>query len=264
MTTIDPTYGICNLSVIPVRKDPSHKAEIGTQLLFGDSFTILKKSLDGRWLYVENSFDNYMGWIDFKQYKPISRDYFELVTSTEIPLCKELIALLQGENTFIPILFGTPLPFYKNGIIVLENEVYKFEGHIHQPDNESDFKFLEKIAFNYLHSPYLWGGKCHFGIDCSGFVQQVYRFSGIKLPRDAYQQAECGQQVHFQELKAGDLAFFQEEPGKVTHVGIILENHRIIHASGEVRIDALDEKGIFNAARKVYTHHWHSIKRVLA
>jgi len=264
MSISDSIYGICNLSVVPVRTEPSDKGEIGTQLLFGDYFMILKRSQDNKWVYIQNGYDNYLGWIDFKQYKPVSKDYYELVSTADACLCKELIGLIRGEKAFFPILFGTSLPFYKNGTVVLDNEVYTFEGQVHAPKKNSTFKFLEKNAFNYLNAPYLWGGKSHFGIDCSGFVQQVYRFSGYKFPRDAYQQAEVGQSVSMSELKPGDTVFFHNDAGKVVHVGIALENNRIIHASGQVRIDTLDENGIYNADRQVYSHKLHSIKRILA
>ncbi|MBX9851086.1 MAG: C40 family peptidase [Cytophagaceae bacterium] len=257
-------YGICNISIAPVRMEPSDKAELGTQLLFGDAFTILKKSQDEHWLYIQIAYDNYLGWIDYKQYKSISKDFFDLVGNTDFPLSKELIGLVKGEKTFFPILYGTSLPFYKNGTIILENEVFKLEGAVLYPKKSNDFKFLEKIASFYLHSPYMWGGKSHFGIDCSGFVQQVYKFAGHKLPRDAYQQAQIGKSIQFKDVQPGDLAYFVNEQGKVMHVGIILEKGRIIHASGKVRIDMLDEKGIFNAEMQDYSHKLHSIKRLFA
>jgi gamma-D-glutamyl-L-lysine dipeptidyl-peptidase len=254
-------HGICNLSIVPVRKEPSDKAELGTQLLFGDAFTILKKSQDEKWIYIQIAYDNYLGWIDHKQFKSISKDYFDLVKGSDFPMSKELIGLVKGEKSFFPVLYGTPLPFYKNGTIVLENEVFKFEGQVHEVKEKNDFKFLEKTASFFLHSPYLWGGKSHFGIDCSGFIQQVFKFSGHKLPRDAYQQAETGTIVEFLELKPGDLAFFTDETGRVMHTGLMLEKNRIIHASGKVRIDILDNKGIFNSEKGIYTHKLSSIKR---
>jgi hypothetical protein len=264
MTNIDHLYGICNLSVVPVRMEPSDKAELGTQLLFGDAFTILKRSQDDKWIYIQNAFDNYLGWVDYKQYMSISKDYFELVTTSDLCMCKELIGLIRGEQTFLPVLFGTVLPFYKNGTVILENEVFTFEGQVQDPKKNTNYKVLEKTAYNYLNSPYLWGGKTHFGIDCSGFVQQVFRFSGVQLPRDAYEQAERGRLIAFKDSQPGDLAFFNDDTGRIMHVGIILENKRIIHASGQVRIDTLDEKGVYNADRKVYSHKLFSIKRILA
>ena len=256
-------YGICNLSVVPVRTEPSDKSEIGTQLLFGDAFAILKTSPDKKWVYIKNGFDDYNGWIDSKQYKKVSRDYFELVNSYDNPVCKDLLGLLQSEKRFFPILMGSTLPFYNNGMVNLGDETYTYQGEVIYPKMTKDPRFVEMIARYYLAAPYLWGGKNHFGIDCSGLVQQVYKISGYNLPRDAYQQAECGIDIPFDELKPADLAFFHNDAGRVTHVGIVLNNGQILHASGEVRIDSLDMKGIFNADRNTYTHKFHSIKRII-
>lgn len=260
----DSQYGICHLSVIPLKKEPSDTSEIGSQLLFGDAFTILKTSQDGKWVYVKNAYDGYLGWIDSKQYKPISADYFDLLDSVQSPLSSEMVGLLQGENGLVPILMGTTLPFFKDDTVVIENDVYKYKGAIHFPAPVSDFRFLKKMSYYYLNAPYLWGGRTHFGIDCSGFVQQLFRFIGHKLPRDAYQQAEAGTLVAFGEQKPGDLAFFQDGTARVTHVGLILENDQIIHASGQVRIDVLDEKGIMHSGKKSHSHKFHSIRRILS
>ena len=256
-------YGICHLSVVPVRVEPSDKSEISTQLLFGDAFTILKVAPDEKWLYIKNEYDHYNGWIDRKQYKSISRDYYELISSYDSPVCKDLVGLLQGEKRFFPVLMGSTLPFYKNGMISLEDEVFTFQGEVLYPKRTQDGRFVEMTARYYLSAPYLWGGKCHFGIDCSGLVQQVYKIAGYKLPRDAYQQADCGDPIPFDELRTGDLAFFHNDAGRVTHVGIVLASGQILHASGEVRIDYLDLKGILNSTTNLYTHKLHSIKRVI-
>jgi cell wall-associated NlpC family hydrolase len=121
---------------------------------------------------------------------------------------------------------------------------------------------LAAVYQHFLNSPYLWGGKSVFGIDCSGFVQQVLKMFGIKLLRDAYLQAEQGQPVQsLQEAKLGDLAFFQNEKGKVTHVGIMLDEGKIIHASGQVRIDTLNKDGIVTEAGE-RTHSLHSVRRI--
>jgi cell wall-associated NlpC family hydrolase len=121
---------------------------------------------------------------------------------------------------------------------------------------------LENIAKQYLNSPYLWGGKTPWGIDCSGFTQMVFKQKNVSIKRDAFQQAEEGEAVAFlAESKMGDLAFFDNEDGKITHVGILLNNETIIHASGKVRIDQIDNYGIMDADSKKYSHKLRFIKR---
>ena len=136
----------------------------------------------------------------------------------------------------------------------------KFEivGEIGETEN------LAIAARSFLNTPYLWGGRTHFGIDCSGFTQAVFRLQAINLRRDANLQAEQGTTVNsLQESKLGDLAFFDNEEGRITHVGILLNHDKIIHASGKVKIDNMEEKGIYSEDQKRYTHKLKTIKRML-
>lgn len=256
-------YGICHLSVVPVRLGSADNAELGTQLLFGDVFVIEETSADQKWIRITITGDNYSGWIDAKQHRRISKEYYDLVLTYESPLCKGLIGLLQSDKRFIPVLMGSVLPFYKNGTVTLEGEVFTYQGEIIYAKRTTDPRQVEAIAHFYLGAPYLWGGKGHFGIDCSGFVQQVFKFCGYNLPRDAWQQAQCGLDVPFSASRGGDMAFFSEDAGKITHVGIITQSGQIIHASGEVRIDYFDPKGILNVEKRVYSHRLVAIKRLL-
>ena len=101
------------------------------------------------------------------------------------------------------------------------------------------------------------------GVDCSGFVQTVFKMLGVPLLRDAWQQQEQGTAVEFPEMSEGDLAFFHNEKGRIVHVGIVLEGGKIMHASGKVRIDALTNEGIIHAQSGKQTHSLHSIKRII-
>jgi cell wall-associated NlpC family hydrolase len=123
-------------------------------------------------------------------------------------------------------------------------------------------KLIKQVAYKFLNTAYLWGGRSVFGIDCSGFSQVVYKFLNVCLPRDAWQQAEHGDIVKsLHEAVCGDLAFFDNEEGKITHVGIVLNPHEIIHSSGKVRLDKLDKEGIVNLENKQRTHKLKVIKR---
>ena len=140
--------------------------------------------------------------------------------------------------------------------------MYKFLGKKTQGFSEK--KHLINNALIFLNAPYLWGGRTPFGIDCSGFTQIVYRLQGINIPRDAHQQAEVGNTLSFiEESQEGDLAFFDDSEGEITHVGIIMNNNNIIHASGKVRIDKLDQQGIFNIEKKIHTHKLRIIKSIV-
>lgn len=256
-------FGICHLSIVSVRFEPHNKSELGTQLLFGDTFKIIRISDDSKWVYIEIAFDQYCGWIDAKQFREVSKEYFEELNNILYPICKDLIGLVKNEKRFIPVLLGSVIPFYHHGIIDLGNDRYEFQGDLLYPKTINDSRILEKIARLFLGAPYLWGGKSSFGIDCSGLVQQVFKMCGFKLPRDSWQQEQCGRKVEFLDIMPGDLAFFNNAQGKIIHVGIILSHSQIIHSSGEVRIDLLDEIGIVDNEKSNYTHKLYSIKRIL-
>jgi len=255
-------YGICSLSLVPVRAEPSDKSELVTQLVYGECYQILGSQ--GNWHQIKIAADDYMGWIDFKQSCPVTPNYFEEWKATQHPRAVDLVQTISSPEMRIPILLGSVLPFFDGINIRINNQKYVYSGRA--TNNTLPFKinFFTKIAKSYLKAPYLWGGKSIFGIDCSGFVQQVYGICGYSFPRDAWQQVSLGEEVHFaNQTQPGDLAFFDNEEGRIVHVGIMLESQQIIHAHGEVRVDVLDHYGIFNHQRKRYTHRLRIIKRIL-
>ena len=251
--------GIALLSIIPVRNEPTHRSEQVTQLLFGETYTIINQQ--NNWAYISCTHDEYKGWIDLNQFHEISQREFEAIESAENGIALELVSSATSGYHSIPILTGSRLPFFDGMNFEIAKEKFIYNGQAIQTSSRSTSHF-EKIAMRYLNAPYLWGGRSPFGIDCSGFTQVVYNCIGIALKRDAYQQAEYGSIVNFvEEAQPGDLAFFSNEEGKIIHVGIVLKDHRIIHASGKVRIDKLDHFGIFNADLKKYSHQLKIIKR---
>jgi hypothetical protein len=253
------SYGICTLSIAPCRAEGSDRAELVTQLLFGEVYRVIEE--DEKWVKIITDLDSYECWICRKQFTEISVKQFEEYKLHKPPLCADLIGEIansKGESSTITI--GTTLPFYGKNIFKIQDEKYTFKGAINSK-NKSD---VVEYSLLYLNAPYLWGGRTPFGIDCSGFSQIVYSLCGHQISRDAYQQAEEGINVEFVELtEPGDLAFFDNEEGKITHVGIVTEPGKIIHASGKVRIDSLDQQGIFNKELGKYTHKLRVIKRIL-
>ena len=254
-------YGICNLSIIPCRKEPADQSEMVSQLLFGDHFKVLEKRK--KWSRIRNAFDKYESWIDNKQYQLVSSEFYRSL-DTETPIySNDLISIASGlENVSVNVLLGSRLPKYDNGTLKIENDSFQISTEITSNENRTK-KQLVTNALRFLNVPYLWGGVSPLGIDCSGFTQLIYKLNGMQLPRDAYQQAELGESLSFvEEAEPGDLAFFDNEEGNIIHVGIVLENNHIIHASGKVRIDRIDHQGIHNQETRSYSHKLRIIKRI--
>ncbi len=247
-------YGICNLSLIPLRLEPSDKSELVSQLLYGDLFKLLEKRKN--WSKVRLTFDDYEGFVDNKQFKEISKeDYLNIHKNSQI-YSTDLVEFIQDEyNQLLPVVLGSSL----SGLSFLKHQ---FDGNSNSGIKPKSS--LIKTASLYMNTPYLWGGKSPFGIDCSGFTQMVYKINGYKLLRDASQQAAQGEVLSFiEESEPGDLAFFDDSEGEIIHVGIILENNYIIHAHGSVRIDRLDQSGIYNLEQNKHTHKLRVIKKII-
>ncbi|EJL63886.1 C40 family peptidase [Flavobacterium sp. CF136] len=252
-------FGICNLAIVPVRSEPSDRSEIVTQLLFGEHIEILERQ--NQWSRIKIQFDDYEGWVDSKQYQEISEANFNQLSNEAIILNADLIDYITSpDNLLLPIPLGASLSFLNNNEINISN--FDFEGT--RTSGIKPKSALINTAFMYLNAPYLWGGKTPFGIDCSGFTQMVYKLNGYKIHRDASQQAHEGEPLSFiEESEAGDLAFFDNEEGNIIHVGIIMDNNYIIHASGKVRIDRLDHLGIYNPELNKHTHKLRVIKKII-
>ncbi len=256
-------YGICNLSVIPVRLEDSHVSEQINQLLFGEYFRIIESLND--WVKIENSFDKYVGWIDSKQFLEITEEEFNSLESSTHYLANDYIDLIfDDKNNIIPVPIGSLLPFYSNHTFKLGFKNLNYEGEVVVCENNNiNRDKLVDTAYTYLSAPYLWGGKSPLGIDCSGLTQMVYKMNGMQIPRDSIEQAKTGEVLSFiEESEPGDLAFFDNEEGIIIHVGIILEDNYIIHAHGNVRIDRIDHTGIFNVDTKRHTHKLRVIKKI--
>lgn len=254
--------GICTLSIVPVRLDPDDKSEMVSQLLFGETYRVLKKN--GKWCQIQMASDDYSGWIDLKQHTLITDKEFEKLQEESAYLAYDLSCHTDINDYQQALLMGSSLPHFDGMTFKVGGKKGLYNGQVVEPGLEKNHLHIIKIAKRYLNAPYLWGGRSPFGIDCSGFTQMVYKFVGIYLKRDTYQQAQEGRLVQMlASAKEGDLAFFVNKDDRISHVGILMGNDQIIHASGKVRIDRIDNYGIYNESASKYTHKLSLIKRLI-
>lgn len=255
-------HGICALSLAPLRAEASDSSEMVSQLLFGDVYSVLEKRK--HWLRIKMKYDGYEGWLGEKQHTLLTDKDVEILASMQLSTALDTVSMLEWPDLQLHqmILEGSTLYQKKAESIFWQNIEIPFAGLV--TSGVKSKEELLDIAFTYLNAPYLWGGRSPFGIDCSGFTQMVYKIGGHKLPRDAKDQALLGDALSFiEESEPGDLAFFDNSDGQITHVGIILANNYIIHASGKVRIDRLDQHGIFNGEKRQHTHRLRVIKKII-
>jgi len=247
-----------------MRTSPSDRSEMVTQLLFGELVGI--EGVKNGWTAIRNVYDNYEGWVDSKQVQLIDEQEFDRLNKSDSCYVNDLVEVVQDLETYqtIPVVIGSVIRNLDNDVFTMAGRSYEYTGqHVCTTAQGSLAEVLEH-AMMFLNSPYLWGGKTPFGIDCSGFVQVVYMLSGVYLLRDAAEQAGMGEHISFlDEARAGDLLFFDNNEGEIVHVGIYLGDQEIIHASGKVRIDRIDHQGIHNRDLGRYTHELRLIRRIL-
>lgn len=251
--------GIISKSLAAVRKEPSETSEMVNQMLFGETFEIVENYKG--WLRIIGHFDGYYGWLDSRLTENITN--INLTENGRLANTLFRAKETNSELSTIHLCPGSILFNFENGTFINGETKYSLiDNPFHEiSSNTSDA--ITQLANLYINSPYLWGGKSPFGIDCSGLVQVIYKIAGVNLPRDASQQSTIGNTIEFiDHIKTGDLAFFDNEDGAITHVGIIMDKGQIIHSSGFVRIDKFDHQGIFNTLTNKYSHKLRVIKRV--
>ena len=298
------SYGVCILSVVPLRAEAAERAEMVSQLLFGDCYEVLES--EGNWLKIKTSDCGYEGFLNLKYHHALSEEQYQELLHQPQSLVSDFMTLLCEEKsqTVFPVFIGTSFPQPdEQGHFNMGDAVFTLPSVSSISDTNSQFTIhnstdpcplspdpsqlstvncqlstvncnlppdpcpltpMLEFALRFLRAPYLWGGRTPAGIDCSGFTQLIYKSIGMLIPRDASQQVELGNALDFaSEAQIGDLAFFQNEEGRIVHVGMVCAPGKIIHASGQVRIDRLDDTGIFNADTGQYSHHLRIIKRLL-
>lgn len=257
-------YGFINLPVVPLRASDNESSEMQSQLLFGEFIEVLSQT--EKWLFVQNLADNYCGWVDRKMIELISEeDHFSAQKVNSHRLLRPyttIYNMLDNQTKLLPggsVLYGLNGDNFRVG-----SEDWCLIDPISALERPFSVHQLIEVAIQYINAPYLWGGKTIFGVDCSGLVQLVFAIGGYDLPRDASQQVDKGKVVDsLSEALPGDLAFFENREGRISHVGMLIDNSSIIHASGWVKIESIDAQGIISSSTGLYTHQLHVIKRII-
>lgn len=236
-------YAVIAVPAAPVRRKPNHRKEMVSQLLFGESVIVLKTE-GNLWVKIRSLHDGYEGWVTNTMLESVDE---MIAKSANTFATTDMLSIISIDNGQMNIPVGSSLPFFDNGKGRLGNVDYSFSGHYFKRDEQRPSgELVKQLSEKWLNAPYLWGGRTPLGVDCSGFVQVIFKLMGIDLPRDAWQQAQEGKTVKkFADLQPGDLAFFDNKED-IVHVGILLGDGLVIHSSGKVRIDGIDKKGITN------------------
>jgi hypothetical protein len=242
----------CHQTLVNLRKEPDHRSELVNQVLFGEHVRIIEERKE--WYKVESCFDSYSGWAEREVLQPAGpsgRQVKKIITKT-LTTCD-----FPGGSLYLTAGAEIPRPDAENEFST-GNLVFR-----PRDADATDPVDMFTLARSFLHAPYLWGGRTVFGIDCSGFIQLLFKVSGISLPRDASEQILKGTRIDsLDQAEAGDLAFFHDDNKRIIHVGLLLNHHEIIHASKKVRIDKLDSRGIYNKEKADYSHQLASIRRI--
>jgi gamma-D-glutamyl-L-lysine dipeptidyl-peptidase len=236
-------YAVIAVPAAPVRRKPNHRKEMVSQLLFGESVKVLKTE-GNLWVKIRSLHDGYEGWMTNTMLESVDE---KVAKSKNAFATTDMLSTILISDKQMNIPVGSSLPFFENGKGRLGNVDYSFSGHYFKRNEQRpSAELVRQLTASWLNAPYLWGGRTPLGVDCSGFVQVIFKLMGIDLPSDAWQQAQEGKAVKkFADSQTGDLVFFDNKED-IVHVGILLGDGLVIHSSGKVRIDGIDKKGITN------------------
>jgi len=248
---------VCYNIFIPLRESPSHRAEMTNQLLFGERFGITDTV--GNWLRIVSLFDSFSGWIDNSQ--AVTGEW---AAGSKGIVTGKIVKCVRPDKSIVHLMPGSEIHNldFSTGIFKCNGETLQLYEKPFEDSVASAGSPLES-ALQFINVPYLWGGRTPGGIDCSGLIQTVFKIHGVALPRNSYTQAESGEAIDFfEESQPGDLLFFSGEGDTISHVGILASPGKLLHASGSVKIDAVDHQGIWSDTHENYTHNLRIIKRI--
>jgi hypothetical protein len=260
---MEVSYGVCRLSVVSVRKEQSHQSLQVTQLLFGDHYMVTDDGGDGMWLRISIYFDGTDGWIERKQHHPISQEYFDQINTTDFKITTDICSTILYKKSPIAILLGSIVPISQSELFKMD-EQFAFNGESKSLGQKRDFEFLRTVSLKYLNVPEQEGGKSPFGVDGAGLVQVAFRISGYSISRSPEKLIKQQKPVKsIDDVKPGDIAFFASRKEGKLKTGLLLEENRVLHADGRVKIDHLLEDGVLDIETKIFTHELKSIIRIL-
>src|SRR6202142_4137072 len=217
--------------IVALRRPPSHEARLDTQALLGER-VIVYETTDEGWAWGQLETDGYVGWLSANAFAKTGR----------APTHKVSVPRALGfPGPDIKLPPAVALPMGARLAIVRQDERFAVTAHgwhlpaVHLAPIKARLPDFIAAAEEFLHAPYLWGGKSSLGIDCSGLVQVALQAAGVPCPRDSdMQELALGTVSSLSQLRRGDLMFWKG------HVAIAREPETLIHANAHHMMVAIE------------------------